>query len=318
MIAKAVNQFKKNGYKGSDIAVLYRLNKVSRKIEDAFVKSGIRYAVLSGKPFYMREAVRDCTAYLRLVLNPLDYAAFIRVINVPKRYIGDVTLERISKLINSIKDDIITLEDVEKEVLKECGLNKRQTAGFQNFICVIKELTRLYNDGNKAEELIEAFVKLTNYEEYAAIYEGGADNALANLEELKLVARECGNTVENLVNEISMCDTQAKDENTDNEDDDKVNMLTIHGSKGLEWPVVIVAGCHNKCFPNENRGGLNMEEERRLFYVAMTRAKSNLIITYPVSHIVYGKFPEKCGASKFVDEINDEYLYKHKKNIKTA
>lgn len=318
MIAKAVNQFKKNGYKGSDIAVLYRLNKVSRKIEDAFVKSGIRYAVLSGKPFYMREAVRDCTAYLRLVLNPLDYAAFIRVINVPKRYIGDVTLERISKLINSIKDDIITLEDVEKEVLKECGLNKRQTAGFQNFICVIKELTRLYNDGNKAEELIEAFVKLTNYEEYAAIYEGGADNALANLEELKLVARECGNTVDNLVNEISMCDTQAKDENTDNEDDDKVNMLTVHGSKGLEWPVVIVAGCHNKCFPNENRGGLNMEEERRLFYVAMTRAKSNLIITYPVSHIVYGKFPEKCGASKFVDEINDEYLYKPKKNIKTA
>lgn len=316
-IAKVVNQFKKNGYKGSDIAVLYRLNKVSRKIEDAFVKSGIKYVMLSGQPFYMREAVRDCISYLRLVINPLDYAAFMRVINVPKRYIGDVSLKRINKLISSMKDDIISLEDVESRVLKECKLNKKQTTGFQDFIMVIKELTRLYNAGNKAEDIIDAMVNLTHYEEYATIYEGSAENALSNLEELKLIARECGNSVDNLVAEIALFDTDVDAEDR-LDDDDRVNMLTVHGSKGLEWPIVIVAGCHNRCFPNEKRFGTNMEEERRLFYVAMTRAKKNLIITYPISHIIYGKFPEKCSPSKFIEEIHDEFLYKSKRKNKTA
>lgn len=311
MIAETVNRLIKNGCQGKDIAVLYRLNKVSRKIEDAFIGTGIKYKMLSGSPFYTRNVVRDCVAYLRLVLNPCDYAAFMRVINVPKRYIGEVTLEKINALIKSMKDDIISLEEVESSVLKSCKLNKRQAAGFKEFIDIIRNLTAMHNEGVEASEIIRHFVDISGYAEYAAIYEGSTSNAMENIKELKQVARESGNTIEDLVNEIAMCETKIGSE--DGEDSDRVNMLTVHGAKGLEWPIVIVAGCSNRCFPNEDRVSVDYEEERRLFYVAMTRAKKNLIITYPVTYLKYGSFPERCSASKFVDEIDNEFIYQPKK-----
>ena len=169
----------------------------------------------------------------------------------------------------------------------------------------------MHNEGVEASEIIRHFVDISGYAEYAAIYEGGTSNAMENIKELKQVARESGNTIEDLVNEIAMCETKIGSE--DGEDSDRVNMLTVHGAKGLEWPIVIVAGCSNRCFPNEDRVSVDYEEERRLFYVAMTRAKKNLIITYPVTYLKYGSFPERCSASKFVDEIDNEFIYQPKK-----
>ncbi len=311
-VAKTVNILKKNGYQGKDIAILYRLNKCSRKVEDAFIKSGIKYKILSGVPFCMRESVRDCMAYLRLIINPLDYAAFMRAINVPKRYIGDVAQKKINNLIVANRNAIMTLKDVENMVLDTCDLNKRQKANFSDFIKVISVLTEYYKNGESAKYIINKLINMIDYYDYAAIYEGGSEGAQNNTQELISIAQEySSDQIENLVNEIAIADATLSPDNEDiDNDDERVRMLTVHGAKGLEWPVVILIDCHDACFPNLRRKyPVDIEEERRLFYVAMTRAKNNLILTYPTQYISWSGVPEITVQSKFIDELNDKFVY---------
>jgi len=296
-IAVQTKKFVEQGYNYSDIAVLIRMSFLSRNIEEAFVKAGIPYQIIGGLKFYERAEIKDILAYLRFALNPKDVQAFKRIINLPSRGIGKQTLNKIQKhyvedWIQAIKDGFDTF-------------SKKVQLALQEFLEVIEFIQKHAEE--KPAEVAKYLYDSINYEEYLkSKYPKDYEDRIENIKELFNALEELQKRRKSLrefLEETSL--EQAQDSI---ESDNSVKIMTVHASKGLEYPVVFVAGVEEGIFPSGRafEDVEQMEEERRLFYVALTRAKEHLILTLSKNRSSFGYQYNQTKPSRFLKDIKDE------------
>jgi DNA helicase-2/ATP-dependent DNA helicase PcrA len=296
-----------DGLRYRDMAVLYRTNAQSRLFEEQFLRAGIPYTIVGGVRFYERKEVRDLIAYLRLALNPGDDASFARVINVPRRGIGDVSLQRLEAFARlhgvGLLDALARPEGVAE-------LPKAAQRAATDFVGLMERLRdRLHRV--RATDVLEAAIVETGYQQM--LETEGTDEAysrLENLRELVTVAQEFEqmtgeNTMEAFLQHLAL----VTDLDTWQPDVDRTTLMTLHSAKGLEFSVVFLAGLEEGLFPHaralEEEGGV--EEERRLCYVGMTRAKQRLYISHGRNRTIFGT-TSPAIASRFLDEIPAELI----------
>lgn len=297
----------------SHFAILYRTNAQSRAMEDALRKRDIPYRIYGGLSFYQRKEIKDVLAYLRLVINPKDEEALVRVINYPARGIGDTTVEKLTVAANHYKRSIFeVMEHIDKIDLK---LNSGTKTKLQDFVTMIKSF-QVINEQQDAFVLTDHVTKKTGLVQ--ELKKDGTPEGIArieNIEELlngikdftegqKEVDGARGSLAE-FLEDVAL----ATDLDKDTGDDDRVALMTIHLAKGLEFPHVFVVGMEEDLFPSAMSMNTRseLEEERRLFYVALTRAEHQAYLTYAQSRYRWGKLVDS-EPSRFIEEINSEYL----------
>lgn len=282
-----------NSYK--DIAILYRTQTISREVEQALISSNTPYKIIGGLPFMARKEIKDILAYARLIVNPYDVEAFKRAIAIPKRGIGDKSIEKIDEYA-------INHSDVEQmsilQAAKEVTLKGKAGKSLEEFINILDEL-----ESDKlnltTEDFIKAILNKIGYLDYIANDEE-YDDRVMNLERLCEIATNYKD-IEDLIANATL-----DQDVTTEEEEDCVQLLTMHASKGLEWPCVIIAGCIEGYTPHfRSQGSVKeLEEERRLFYVAVTRAKNNLFLTTTRKQLVNRAYVN-CNESRFINEMKD-------------
>lgn len=307
-IAKTILDGVEDGRKFSDFAILYRMNAQSNSIEQALSRSGIPHRVIGGRRFYDREEIRDMVAYLQVINNPHDDVRLGRIINVPKRGIGATTLEKASEIAAGLGESIYS-------VIKDADVYpqlSRAATKLKSFVALIDGLMEAEQSGDYSlAELYNLILEHTDYEKYLKTEKDNPDVRIENIEELSSniikfeedYAEEA--SLSNFLEEISL---QTDIDNYDAEADSSV-MMTLHSAKGLEFPVVFIAGLEEGVFPSiatmMNPDELN--EERRLAYVGITRAKEKLYITKAKSRMLMGHTSYN-KVSRFVNEIPPELL----------
>ena len=292
-------------YKYSDFAILYRMNSQSRAIEDILRRENIPYKIIGGLKFYERKEIKDIIAYLRLIQNTADNLSFKRIINEPKRGIGKTSIDEIEKIANT---NSTSMYNILKEA-QNYGLN-RVFLKSREFINVIEEL-RAKKEELKISELIKLTLKKTGYtkalEEENTIE---AENRIENLNEFLTVAIEFEEQfVENSLPDFLEGITLSSDIDNMEEEEDTVTLMTLHSAKGLEFPAVFLVGMEEGIFPG-NQSMLEpkeLEEERRLCYVGITRAKENLFLTCSKKRTIFGSTSYN-PISRFLKEIPKELL----------
>ena len=287
-------------FKFSDFAVLYRMNSQSRAIEDILRREDIPYKIIGGLKFYERKEVKDIIAYLRLIFNPSDNMSLKRIINEPKRGIGKTSLDNIAKISeetgNSMYDII---KNAEKYGLNRVYLNSRE------FIEAIEEL-RSKKDNMLISDLIKETLKKTGYTKALELENTvEAETRIQNLDEFLTVAIEFEEeSADNTLAEFLEGITLSSDVDNLEDEEESVTLMTLHSAKGLEFPVVFLVGMEEGIFPGYKSIGepKELEEERRLFYVGITRAKQYLYLTCAKRRTIFG------STSRFVKEIPSELL----------
>jgi DNA helicase II / ATP-dependent DNA helicase PcrA len=328
------------GASRSEIAVLYRTNAMSRVIEDTLVRQEIAYQVIGGTKFYERAEIKDAIAYLQLLANPFDVVSFTRVANSPRRGIGQTSLARVTSYAASIDVSVWEAATSPEQIP---GLGTAAIKALRRFMDTMEELRLLAGlpdletraaDGEggtaadaaqaapepiSVSELIEALLSQTGYiEALEAERSIEAQGRIENLEQLVEVGREFDvsapegeGTLDVFLQEISL----VADADTRSDEEGLVTLMTLHNAKGLEYPVVFIAGCEEGVFPHSraiDEGAL--EEERRLFYVGITRAMRQLYLTYARRRAVFGA--QTFGMpSRFLDEIPADLLEEPKETI---
>jgi DNA helicase-2/ATP-dependent DNA helicase PcrA len=297
----------------SDFAILYRTNAQSRSIEDALRKRDIPYRIYGGLSFYQRKEIKDVLSYLRLIINPADEEALKRIINFPPRGIGQTTVD---KLIVSANGYGRTIFEVMKNIEKtDVKINSGTKTKLQNFVTLIESF-QVLNQTADVFELAEHVTRTTGI-----IKEFNKDGTpegvvkMENIEELlngmkdfvegqKEIADTTGNLAE-FLEDVAL----ATDIDGDKGDPDHVALMTIHLAKGLEFPTVFVVGLEEDLFPSAMSMNTRseLEEERRLFYVALTRAEKQAYLTYALSRYRWGKLIDS-EPSRFIEEIDEQYL----------
>ena len=292
-------------YNYSDFAILYRMNTQSRAIEEILRREGIPYKIIGGLKFYERKEIKDVISYLRLIQNPSDNISLKRVINEPKRGIGKTSLDNIEKLA---EDTGISMYEIIKNA-DQYGLN-RVFLNSREFVNVIEEL-RNKKDDIKISELIKETLNKSGYtkalEEENTIE---AENRIENLDEFLTVAIEFEDeSAENKLSDFLEGITLSSDIDNMEETDDSVTLMTLHSAKGLEFPVVFLVGMEEGIFPGYKSISepKELEEERRLCYVGITRAKKYLFLTCSKQRTIFGS--TSCNPiSRFLKEIPEELL----------
>ena len=310
-IANQVSEHIKNGGKYSDCAVLYRINAQSRVLEEQFLQMNIPYRILAGLRFYDRKEIKDMIAYLRIVYNHGDDISVRRVVNEPKRGIGAATVEKAMKIA---EESDLSLYDVLENAENFLEI-KRSAKNIKVFTDIIDRISSMKNTV-RLSELTEIIMNETGYASAVqAISDKEGTSRYENLSEFVSVIKEY-ETI--LSNEASLGDflervSLVSDTDNYNEDDDSVVFMTIHSAKGLEFPIVFLPGLENGIFPGAmslgDREGI--EEERRLCYVAITRAKRKLYITNSTSRMLFGKTVFQ-PISIFVKEIPSDCMTEEK------
>ena len=312
-VAKSiVETVEKNNFKYNSFAILYRTNAQSRIIEESFRKNNIPYRIYGGLSFYQRKEIKDVLAYLRLVVNSNDEESFKRIINFPPRGIGNTTID---KLIIASKTYDLPIYDIilyKINSLKISGGTRGKILDFVNMIEGFKTMIKNYDAFELAEQIIKRIGIIKFYEN-----EGTAEgiNRIQNIEELlngvKNFIDEKNKLNEpillvNFLEEVAMA-TDFEIQDTD--EVDSVSLMTVHLSKGLEFPYVYIIGMEENLFPSsmslDSREGL--EEERRLFYVALTRAEKRANLTYTNNRFRWGKIIES-EESRFIDELDSSFV----------
>lgn len=288
-----------------DIAILYRTSSQSRIIEEVLLKYKIPYEILSGVNFFQRKEIKDIIAYLRLLINPYDKQAFDRIINSPKRGIGKTSIEKIEDIMNSVYPPIDPI-DACREALESKALKGTAKKGVESFLEIIDKLLDKL-DISSVPEMITEVLSSTEYYKYLESEEKEEedyDSRVDNIAELIELAYEF-DSLEEFIEQTSL---NRKDE--EDHENGKVQLLTMHMSKGLEWKTVFLIGSNEGTCPHfRSLDSLKqIEEERRLYYVGMTRAKENLFITR-AEKVKQGGFFRNTTRSRFIDEIDEEYLY---------
>ncbi|RSK40300.1 ATP-dependent helicase [Mangrovimonas spongiae] len=297
----------------SDFAILYRTNAQSRAMEDALRKRGIEYRIYGGLSFYQRKEIKDVLSYLRLIINPKDEEALKRVINFPARGIGQTTLDRLLVAASHYNRSIFeVMKNIDKVDIK---INSGTKQKLSDFVTMIESFQIMNETANafdlaehvvKASGLIKEFNKdqtpegITRIENIEEMLNGMKDF----VEEQKELADTTGSLAE-FLEDVAL----ATDMDNDKDDGDKVALMTIHLAKGLEFPYVYIVGMEEDLFPSAMSMNTRseLEEERRLFYVALTRAEKQAYLTYTLSRYRWGKLID-AEPSRFIEEIDDEYL----------
>ena len=293
---------------GEHIAVLYRTNFQSRQIEEALRRYGRKYLVVGGFSFYQRAEIRDLLAYLRVLVTPQDSIALLRIINTPARGIGKTTIEQIEQY--ALENDL-SLWNALRRLLDDGGFPSRAQAALRAFEHIITELTDLVNR-EPLDEILGQAIERTGYGKMLeSDNDPESESRLANLNELVNAAAEAAERGETLTDFLDhaalVADADGLDERA------TISLLTMHNAKGLEWPVVFIAGLEEGLFPHSRSLNSNseMEEERRLCYVGMTRAQKRLILSWARYRRRFGGGqPEPCLASRFLREVPPERLMK--------
>ena len=293
-------------YTPSEIAVLYRTNAQSRAIEDAFMKSDITYQMIGGQRFYDRKEIKDMIAYLRLITNPDDDISFERVVNVPKRGVGATSVERLRTYAT---EHDISFYQAAKEV-DFTGITKRTAntiAGFQQMIENFNQQQAFLTATDIVEEVLEKTGYIEALKKENSIE---ANSRIENLEEFQTVTKEFEKNAEEdksliafLTDLALIADIDSMD-NDDLDNNEKVTLMTLHSAKGLEFPVVFLIGMEENVFPH-SRSMIDddeMEEERRLAYVGITRAEKELYLTHAQMRTLYGR-TNMNPISRFIKEI---------------
>ena len=294
-------------------AILYRTNAQSRAMEDALRKRDIPYRIYGGLSFYQRKEIKDVLCYLRLIINPKDEEALIRVINYPARGIGDTTVEKLTIAANHYQRSIYeVMENIDKIDLK---LNSGTKAKLEDFVTMIKSF-QVINQNQDAFYLADHVTKKTGLVQ--ELKKDGTPEGIARIENIEELLNGIKDFTEGqkeidgargALSEFMEDVALATDLDKDTSDEDRVALMTIHLAKGLEFPYVFVVGMEEDLFPSAM--SLNtrseLEEERRLFYVALTRAEHQAYLSYAQSRYRWGKLTDS-EPSRFIEEINDEFL----------
>ena len=292
-------------YKNSDFVVLYRMNAQSRAIEDILMREGLPYKVIGGLKFYERKEIKDIIAYLRLIHNTADNLSLKRIINEPKRGIGKTSLDRVQEISeNSGIPMYEIIKDAEKYELSRVYAYSRE------FIEQIEYL-REQKDKIKISDLIKETLNKTGYTKALELENSvEAETRIENLEEFLTVAiefeeQEADNTLAEFLENITL----SSDIDGMEDQEDSVTLMTLHSAKGLEFPVVFLVGMEEGIFPGYKSIGepQALEEERRLFYVGITRAKQYLYLTCAKHRTIFGATSYN-QVSRFVQEIPEELL----------
>jgi DNA helicase-2/ATP-dependent DNA helicase PcrA len=317
-VAQKIVELNKSKVSFCDMAVFYRNNSQSRLIEDSLRKYHVPYRIVGGVKFYERKEIKDILGYLRLLVNPKDSLALTRVINVPPRGVGATSLRKLESealRVNCSLYDILKMVNEGSNDLEHLKLTKKVRSGLGEFINLINECSILNDRYEKPSILFEKIYHESGYYEFLKSvrdYETAA--RIENLEEFKsvLVQYENENEMPNLGHflETITLDTSSEEEKV-NLEDGLVSLMTIHGAKGLEFDEVFVVGLEEFLFPSiksMEAGVAGLEEERRLFYVAMTRAMNHLYLCFAQSRMLFGTLKFN-GPSSFLMEIPPEYYH---------
>ena len=317
-ISNTINFMKKyedREYK--DFAVLYRANAQARSVEDALNRAGIPYNIYGGIKFYERKEIKDIIAYLRVIQNPQDDISLKRIINVPRRGIGLRTIEKIEDRA-SLKEESIysVLIDIEDN----SDISRKARASISEFVDLMSTL-RSFTDVYTVSQIIEKILDVTGYkDELLKEKNNEGQDRIENLEELISVALEFESTSDDKSLEAFLTGVTLNAEPSDEEEsEDRVSLMTIHSSKGLEFPVVFLAGMEERIFPIaraiQSMRDSDIEEERRLCYVGITRAKEELFLTLTKKRTLYGR-TNTSVASRFIEELPNECIERLNKEQK--
>lgn len=300
-----------------DYAILYRTNAQSRTIEEIFIKSSIPYKIFGGTKFYDRKEIKDIMAYMRLVVNLDDDISLRRIINNPKRGIGVTTLEKISEYATthglSLFGAIKTIDSI--------GLGASTSNKISQFAEMIINLSQIKDDLT-VTDITERILVETGYSaELEKEKSLEAESRIENLNELLSVTKEFENNNENATLEDFLSDVALVSDidNTERDVDNVVTFMTLHSAKGLEFPIIFITGLEEGIFPH-NRALIDkeeMEEERRLAYVGITRAKEELNISHASTRMLFGR-TQMNAPSRFIDELPEELVYDVRKEERKA
>ena len=303
-VSSEILKMKNNGVNYEDIAIIYRTNAQSRLIEEEMLKNNIPYKIVGSFYFYNRREIKDLICYLRLINNTKDDVSLTRVINVPKRGIGEKTLESINDIANerniSLFDAISTGKELKFKELIIDLINESANLSLTELVDLVLDKSGMREE-LKMEHTLDSEIRLENLEEFKSItksYE--EENGVISLDDF--------------LNEISLVSDMSEHQDGTN----KVNLMTMHAVKGLEFDNVFVIGMEEGIFPHYNainEGGMSaIEEERRLCYVAITRAKKNLYLLNAKKRTLFGN-TQINPVSRFIEEIDDSYLEKENKIV---
>ncbi len=299
-----------------DFAILYRTNAQSRAMEEALRKNNIAYRIYGGVSFYQRKEVKDLLAYFRLVINHNDEEAFLRVVNFPARGIGKTSLDRLIVVANEQQKPLMELA-ANSQNLEVGGAVKKR---LQEFVFTIKSLSTQINQYNAFEMGKKIAAGSGILKHYHDDDSPEAANRKENIEELLNALKDFSElpsdvegenpirTLDIFMQDIALM-TDADNDKKDTADMDKVSLMTIHAAKGLEFPYIYLVGVEENLFPSQMslHARSDLEEERRLFYVAVTRAMTQLTITYAETRFRFGQFTI-CESSRFIDELAPEFI----------
>ena len=300
-----------------DFAVLYRANAQARSVEDALNRAGIPYNIYGGIKFYERKEIKDIIAYLRVIQNPQDDISLKRIINVPRRGIGLRTIEKIEDRA-SLKEESIysVLIDIEDN----SDISRKARASISEFVDLMSTL-RSFTEVYTVSQVIEKVLDVTGYkDELLKEKNNEGEDRLENLQELISVALEFESQSEDKSLETFLTNIALNAEpDSEEETEDRVSLMTIHSSKGLEFPVVFLAGMEERIFPIaraiQSMKDSDIEEERRLCYVGITRAKEELFLTLTRKRTLYGRTNPSI-ASRFIEELPTECIERLNKEQK--
>ena len=293
-----------------DFAILYRTNAQSRSFEDALRKKNIPYRVYGGLSFYQRKEIKDVLAYLRLLINNDDEQAFKRIINFPARGIGLTTLNKIS--VEAKKNSVSDYNFIKNYSKSSSLLNNSTKNKLLDFIVMIESIKTKLESHDVFDITKEVLKQSGLYNLYKNDESLEGINRIQNIEELLNGIKDFVEnndksqvSVSTFLQDVAL----ATDQDSESNDDNKVSLMTIHLAKGLEFPYVYIVGLEENLFPSAMNlnSRSELEEERRLFYVALTRAEKKINLSYVLSRYRWGK-PVDSEKSRFIDEIKDEFL----------
>lgn len=302
-----IKKLKSSGKRYNDFTILYRTNAQSRLFEEGFLREGIPYKIFGGIQFYQRAEIKDILGYLSVINNQMDGINLDRIINVPKRKIGDKTVEKIKTYAS---ENSLTYFESLKEIEKIEGIGKTTVEKIKEFT---KILDVLIEDSMElpVSELFNELIQLTEYKKYLETNYEDYDTRIENIEELRNSIFELEKIIDNLtlreyLENVSLVSA------TDDLDEEKeyVKLMTIHNSKGLEFPVVFLVGLEDEVFPNTTKVIIDneqLEEERRICYVAITRAEERLFLSFASQRYNYGK-EQFMTPSRFIKEIPEDLI----------
>ncbi|WHY78068.1 DNA helicase PcrA [Neobacillus sp. WH10] len=308
-VAGKIKELTRDGKKLSDIAILYRTNAQSRVMEEVLLKSNIEYSIVGGIKFYDRKEIKDMLAYLRLISNPDDDISLQRVINVPKRGIGSSSVDKMANF--AAMHDISLFKALDSVEL--IGLSPKITKATREFHNLIRNYTNM-QEFLSVTELVEEILEKTGYREMLKAEKSlEAQSRLENLEEFLSVTKNFEDTNEDkslvafLTDLALVADIDSLDD--EGEKADSITLMTLHSAKGLEFPVVFLIGLEEGVFPHSRSltEEAEMEEERRLAYVGITRAEQSLFITNAQMRTLFGR-TNMNPASRFIAEIPEDLI----------